>query len=921
MIRHWTQLATRNWTVRPLRTLGAAASITLGTAVVVWVTCSYESVRRAVEAWARAYVGLSQVTVQSPMGKYDTLPQAAVQAIRDVEGVAVANGVLMQPLTCKPVRRAELEADLAAALLWSADLPVLDLHGFDPSTEYEIRPPDPTRLTGRPLSPDDGEVCLLDKGYADEAGVGIGDSLVVYGPARQAPYVLEIVGLQERRRVARFQKGIAWVKLELLQQIADRAGRVTSIDVRLTETDQEAVARLSAEIRRVVHPIERSAAVRTVQARMKQFEFAQQQQEFILLILSCVAMLTALFIILSTLSMGMIERVVQLGLMRCVGLTGGQLAILVLVEVMPLGVFGVVSGIPLGLLLAQATVWVAPEYVGAFAVSANGVWMAAIAGLATAFAAALMPMMAALSVSPMEAARPRATGTRLQPLIVAAILAPAMLLFQQYGVIDRLERGATLFRWAPLAAVLAYLAYAVAAGPLIRLAAPVAGALMAAVMRLRLRLLQDQVGDQVWRSAGICCGLMVGLSLLVTILVVNESVTSGWRFPQQFPEAYIWSMEQMPDDAGELIAGVAGVRSLTVAAAQNALIQENLPSLLEQQLKSLISITWFLGVEPDSFFDLVRVQFHEGSLDEAKRLLKQGRHVVVAADFARARGVGKGDEIPVIIGNQRQKFRIAGVIESPGLDFAAGYFQVQTEFNIAAAGSVIGTRADLRRLYGVTGVRLALLNFDLSYPPVPEDWPPPRNAPIARQMDQKYFDTRIPRETRWRRWQEEQVLSEVRQRVGALSARSGTTRELKDEIDGELSRLTRLLAAVPGVAMLVAALGVANLMTANVAARSKQLAILRAVGATQGLVVRLVVAEAIVLGVIGSVMGLVLGIHVASNLMNLVDRMWGLPLRLTMPWGLIATAVALTIGLCILAGVLPARRAARTNIVDALRVT
>lgn len=886
------------------------------------MTCSYESVRRAVETWARSYVGLSQITVQSPMGKYDTLPQSAVQAIREVDGVAVVNPVLMQPLTCKPVKRQALEADRTAALQWTADLPVLDLHGFDPATEYEIRPPDPTRISGRPLASNDGEVCLLDKGYADEAGVGIGDALVVYGPAREAPFVLEIVGLQERRRVARFQKGIAWVKLDLLQQIADRAGRVTSIDVRLTETDQAAVARVSPEIRRVIHPIERSASVRTVAARMKQFEFAQQQQEFILLILSCVAMLTALFIILSTLSMGMIERVVQLGLMRCVGLTGAQLVVLVLVEVVPLGVFGVVTGIPLGLLLAQATVWVAPEYVGAFAVSSNGVWMAAAAGLCTALAAALLPIMAALSVSPMEAARPRAAaGGGWKLLLAAALLAPALLAVQQYGILDRLERGATLFRWAPLAAVLAYLAYAVAAGPLIRLAAPLAGALLAAGMRVRRRLLQDQVGDQVWRSAGICCGLMVGLSLLVTILVVNESVTSGWRFPQQFPEAYIWSMEQMPDEAGDLIAGVAGVKSLTVAAAHNALIQENIPSLLEQQLKSLISITWFLGIDPDSFFDLVRVQFHEGTPAEARRLLKQGRHVVVAADFARARGVGKGDEIPVIIGNQRQKFRIAGVVESPGLDFAAGYFQVQTEFNIAAAGSVIGTRDDLRRLYGVTGVRLALLNFDLAYPPVPEDWPPPRNAPIARHMDKKYFDTRIPLETRWRRWQEEQVLSEVKQRVGALSARSGTTRELKDEIDNELSRLTRLLAAVPGVAMLVAALGVANLMTANVAARSKQLAILRAVGATQGLIVRLVVAEAVVLGVIGSVMGLALGVHVAGNLMSLVDRMWGLPLRLSMPWGLIATAVALTIGLCILAGVLPARRAARTNIVEALRVT
>jgi hypothetical protein len=57
-------------------------------------------------------------------------------------------------------------------------------------------------------------------------------------------------------------------------------------------------------------------------------------RRLVLVLLSCVAMLTALFIILSTLSMGMIERVAfNLGLLRCVGVTSWQLAWLVMVEV------------------------------------------------------------------------------------------------------------------------------------------------------------------------------------------------------------------------------------------------------------------------------------------------------------------------------------------------------------------------------------------------------------------------------------------------------------------------------------------------------------------------------------------------------------------------------------------------------------
>ena len=56
---------------------------------------------------------------------------------------------------------------------------------------------------------------------------------------------------------------------------------------------------------------------------------AQDQQQVVLVLLSCMALLTALFIILSTLSMGMIERISQLGLLRCVGMTRIQLAGLV----------------------------------------------------------------------------------------------------------------------------------------------------------------------------------------------------------------------------------------------------------------------------------------------------------------------------------------------------------------------------------------------------------------------------------------------------------------------------------------------------------------------------------------------------------------------------------------------------------------
>jgi putative ABC transport system permease protein len=119
----------------------------------------------------------------------------------------------------------------------------------------------------------------------------------------------------------------------------------------------------------------------------------------------------------------------------------------------------------------------------------------------------------------------------------------------------------------------------------------------------------------------------------------------------------------------------------------------------------------------------------------------------------------------------------------------------------------------------------------------------------------------------------------------------------------------------------VAAIGVANLMTANVASRVKQLATLRAVGATRSLVLRMVIGEALILGLLGSGLGLGLGLHLAWNVSTMTERMWGYVFPFQVPWGFVAAAIGLTVGLCVLAGMGPARHASRTNVIEALHVS
>jgi ABC-type lipoprotein release transport system permease subunit len=920
-------LAFRNWRAKPVRTLGAVTAIALGVGAVVWVTCCYESVRRTVLEWASSYIGAAQISVQSPLGRYDVLPERIVTKIEKLDDVSAVAPLLVQRLRSAVATRAEYARHANNPADWLAWFDELDVHGIDVAREPAVRKW--PLVAGRMLRADDENACVLEASIAQEQGVGLGDMVLIWPEGLDAkPCALEIVGLVHRRRVERFLKGIALVQLPVLQQMANKQALVNSVDIVLKDRTTPGIQAAQIRVRAAIQGIP-NAQVRTTAARLGQVQKAQEQQEVVLILLSCVAMLTALFIILSTLSMGMVERIAQMGLLRCVGTTRSQLAVLTLAEVFPLGGLGILLGVPVGLGLTALTVWLVPAYVGAFTVSWRGILLAVAAGASTALVAALLPALAAARVSPLEATRPRARRPGAWPLALAALLGSGALAAQYYIMGNLVQRDTVFVGWSATAVVLLYVVYALLAPLAVWLISRLAVPVVAGLLRVRLSLLQDQVGRAVWRSAGICCGLMVGLSLIVGLVVFNTSFKTGWQFPKQFPEGYLWSFEQIPGDVSAQVAQVPGVREYTVANAVNVVVEERPPRLVEQVY---LSVTWFLGTEPDTFLDLVRLEFIEGDEQTARALLRKGGYVLVAADFARTRHKGvrevRDESGNVLISNQVRvwfndrwtTFQVAGVIDSPALDIAAGYFQIESEAHVVATGSVIGTNADLRRLYSVDGSKLILLNFDLPPQAPPADWPPPPDRTRYTGLSGEYYNASIPLERRWQNFRERQVLREVRQRLHAPQAFEGTARELKDEIDTELTRMTYLLTAVPAVALVVAAIGVANLMTANVASRTKQIAILRAVGATRALILRLVIGEALVLGVLGSGLGLALGLHLARDTITMTQRMWGFNVPFDVPWVFVGLAVALTIGLCILAGILPARHAARTNIIDALHV-
>lgn len=129
----------------------------------------------------------------------------------------------------------------------------------------------------------------------------------------------------------------------------------------------------------------------------------------------------------------------------------------------------------------------------------------------------------------------------------------------------------------------------------------------------------------------------------------------------------------------------------------------------------------------------------------------------------------------------------------------------------------------------------------------------------------------------------------------------------------------RTMYTLLSVAVFIAVVGVANTVGLSVLERTREIGLLRAVGATRGQVGAAVRWEAAILAVLGTVVGVVVGTVVGAVLIRLQAQ--DAPLPITVPYPLLALMVVVGGVLGVLAALGPARRAARLNVLSALRST
>lgn len=140
-----------------------------------------------------------------------------------------------------------------------------------------------------------------------------------------------------------------------------------------------------------------------------------------------------------------------------------------------------------------------------------------------------------------------------------------------------------------------------------------------------------------------------------------------------------------------------------------------------------------------------------------------------------------------------------------------------------------------------------------------------------------------------------------------------TQQEFKDDVGGQITQLLGLVYALLALAIVVSLFGIVNTLVLSITERTRELGLLRAIGTTRRQVRRIVRYEAVITALIGAVLGLVLGVVLSVLVTRALDDF-----ALSLPVVSLLVVVALAGAAGVLAAILPARRAARLDVLRAL---
>jgi putative ABC transport system permease protein len=595
----------------------------------------------------------------------------------------------------------------------------------------------------------------------------------------------------------------------------------------------------------------------------------------VLQIFAWIAVLVSGFVIYNTFNILMAQRIREMALLRCVGASRGQLFGSVLVEAVVVGVLGAVLGLGVGLAVAYAlfsgsALLVMPVPSHALVLTATPVVVALLVGVIVTLASAIIPAIRATKVAPLAALRTAAVARvgsirgRVVLIVLAALAATAGTALTVLGNgTKNSQHGAMLVVGGGVVNFLAVLLTApLFVGPL----TAAIGWLPGRILGTPAKLASANARRNPGRAAATTVALMIGVGLMSasTVAVASAEATANAELVENYPVDYILraaSVESPPTDA-----------TADAQPADQVADPKGLPTRIAEQLR-----------RDKTFSGVARVHRVQADVDTGGMPLAAidpaGMKVInlhadlkpgtVALDKEQAKSLHKnvGDQVAIKTeGGPSRTFTIVALITG---SIHTGYAVITWDDFTALHPMVDDTIVLVRNADGVSAER-SRQHLDAAL----------RDDPLVQ--------------------------------VDSLA-------DWREEITGAIDKIIGVVAALLGVAILIALIGIMNTLSLSVFERTRESAMLRALGLTRGQLRGTLLVEAVLMAVVGALVGISFGVTYGWITTRLMFRDNSLVMHV--PLGELAGYVALAALAGAIAAVLPARRAAKTSVVAAMAET
>jgi len=704
---------------------------------------------------------------------------------------------------------------------------------------------------------------VIDERVAEDEKLAIGDRIGV--AALRPAQDFEIVGVAKYGDLSSIGSAtFAIFDVPTAQALLEKEGELDTVQAAAAGgvTADELTRRLREELGS-------SVTVRTgsAQATEDSDEISTFTQiiRYFLLTFAGIALFVGAFVIFNTLSITVAQRTREFATLRTIGATRRQVLGSVIIEALVIGLLASVIGLfaGLGLAIGLNQLFVAlnfdlPQTETVFAT--RTIVVSLLVGTIVTLFAGLSPAFRATRVPPIAAVRegatlPRSRLSRWSPYIAAVTIVLAVFALS-YGMLGSDLATGDRFVLLGVGVLALFIGVALLSSRLVVPLARVVGWPARRLGGAAGRLAEGNAMRNPGRTASTAAALMIGIALVTFVGVLAQGLrVSNSEAIEQQIQADLVVTSQ--DGFTEFPAAVGD------AAADiegTSLVTDVRQDVAEVQ-GSGANLTGLDGSAINQVYDF---RWTEGSDAVLANLGSDG--AVVPNNVAEDKDLGVGDRIVVRSpDNVRKAFAVRGIYD--GSPF----------YPLLGTASVSQQAFD--ELYERPRNRFTLIN-------VPGG---PSQASKARIENglADFADTRVQ-----------------------------TRQEWIDKEDAEISQFLLLLYVLLALSVIISLFGMVNTLALSVFERTRELGMLRAVGMTRRQARRMVRHESVITALIGAALGLPLGIFLAALVTQALSDY---DLQFAIPGGALITFVIVSVIAGIVAAILPARRAARLRVLEALQ--